>query len=226
MSTQPRLAPTGSWHFETLAACSSPQPTGYRRRIAVAAARASPTLRAGDEASSPPRETKALRYMTASVICGSVLVYEGGLRAGFRVDPFPQFVLDRLEDLERPAGGRAFILLALVAIPVAEFDDGRLFATATVVVPDDQRALGVDLGRLADLHAAARDDELTRGEVVHRGDLAIRLERIEPVGDVRKQRRDIFQAGKLPVLAEPNRRREAIERDERLLEVFLEFRLA
>src|SRR5262249_38743871 len=142
---------------------------------------------------TPGPSVGAIRVTDSRLAC-CLPVDERGLCPLFRVHPLSELRLEDLEYLERATGHSAPVGPVFFAVSEAQFDGDRLLARI-LIVPDDERALGVHPGSFANLQPSADNHLLVRGEAVDRAEGPVNTEPIHSLAEIREYPPDSSQCG-------------------------------
>src|SRR5262249_57645054 len=121
-------------------------------------------------------------------------VHERGFCPLSRPTPLPTLRLEAPKSLDRATGHSTAVVPVFFAVSEAQFDGDRLLA-GILIVPDDERALGVHPGSLANLQTSADDHHLARREAVDRAEGPVDTEPIHSLAEIRQYPPDSSQRG-------------------------------
>src|SRR5262249_42032339 len=133
----------------------------------------------------------AIRVTDSRLAC-CLPVDERGLCPLSRVHPLSELRLEDPEYLERATGHSTAVGPVLLSVSEAHFDGDGLLA-GILSVPDDERALGVHPGSLANLQPSADDHHLARREAVDRAEGPVDTEPIHSLAEIREYPPDSSQ---------------------------------
>src|SRR5262249_48910851 len=137
-------------------------------------------------------------------------VHERGFCPLSRPTPLPTLRLEAPKSLERATGHSTAVVPVFFAVSEAQFDGDRLLA-GILIVPDDERALGVHPGSLANLQTSADNHHLARREAGDGAAGPVSTEPTRSLAEMRERPPDSSQRGHDVVVIERERRREAVQ---------------